>query len=152
LDRVVFKIIPDATARVLALEAGDVDYIPYFGIPLQEVARIQKSGNAEGTFAPGFSSIFMLWFKLRKAPLNAPRVREAIAHAVGRQVILEKASHGVGKLATGPIASATGWAYNPNVLRYPRDVARANRLLDEAGYRRGGDGTRFKLTLVSDAA
>jgi peptide/nickel transport system substrate-binding protein len=152
LDRIVVKVVPDPGARMVAFEAGELDYLPYFGTPLHEVPRIQRMPDSEVTFAPGFSSIFMLWFNLRKAPLSDLRVRQAIAHAVDRQAILDKAAFGVGKLASGPIASGTKWAFHPNLPRYARDLARANRLLDEAGYRRGPDGTRFKISLLSDAA
>ena len=38
--------------------------------------------------------------------------------------------------------------YNPDVTKYPRDVARANRLLDEAGFPRGPGRRRFPLRLI----
>lgn len=152
LDRVVFKIIPDPSARVLAFETGEVDYLPYFGTPVHEVKRLRTLKDTEVFMAPGFQSIFMLWFNLRKPPLNDLKVRQAIAHAIDKQQVFDRAAHGVGKLATGPIASATKWAYTPDVPQYPRNVDRANQLLDEAGFKRGADGMRFTLTLVSDAA
>jgi len=152
LDRIVLKTMPDATARMLAFETGEVDYLPYFATPLHEVQRLQKMKDVEILLAPGFSSIYQVWFNLRKPPLNDVRVRHAIAHAVDKQVIFEKAAFGLGKIATGPVATVTKWAYNPNVATYPRDIARANRLLDEAGLRRGADGTRFKLNMLTDAA
>ena len=43
------------------------------------------------------------------------------------------------------------WAYNPDVPRYPRDVARANQLLDEAGYPRGPEGIRLHLVYKTSA-
>jgi peptide/nickel transport system substrate-binding protein len=150
LDRIVFRIIPDASARVLAFEAGEVDYLPYFATPLHEVGRLRAMKDTELVLAPGFSAIYNFWFNLRKAPFNDLRVRQAIAHGLDKQVIFEKAAFGIGKAATGPIASATKWAYNASVPTYPRDVVRANRLLDEAGLKRGADGMRFKMAILTD--
>src|SRR6185503_16341771 len=47
LDRIILKTIPDAAARMLAFEAGDVDYLPYFATPLHEVPRLQKMKDVE---------------------------------------------------------------------------------------------------------
>jgi len=39
------------------------------------------------------------------------------------------------------------WAFNPDVPKYPHDPARARELLDQAGYKAGADGVRFRLTM-----
>jgi peptide/nickel transport system substrate-binding protein len=75
-----------------------------------------------------------------------------MAYAVDREVMLEKVYFGNGEVATGPISRALGWAYNPGELRYTRDVTKANKLLDEAGYPRDTSGVRFPLSIVYDTA
>ena len=55
---------------------------------------------------------------------------------------------GYAKPATGPVPQNDKQFYTADVPTYPFDVAKANALLDEAGYKRGGDGTRFKLKLL----
>jgi peptide/nickel transport system substrate-binding protein len=55
-------------------------------------------------------------------------------------------------VAIGPISRALGWAYNPEVPRFEWDVAQANHLLDEAGFRRGPSGMRFHLTIMYGTA
>ena len=50
--------------------------------------------------------------------------------------------------ATGPVPQNDKQFYTADVPTYPFDVAKANALLDEAGYKRGADGTRFKLKLL----
>jgi peptide/nickel transport system substrate-binding protein len=66
--------------------------------------------------------------------------------------MLDKVYFGDAEVATGPISRALGWAYNPEMPRYERDLAQANKLLDEAGYRRGASGMRFALSLMYDTA
>ena len=152
LDKIIVKIVPDASSRMIAFEAGEIDYLYYVNLPPSEVSRFRNR--------PGFvvtskgqevgPSIMMMAFNLRKAPFNNLQVRQAVAHAINTQYIEEKADYGLGKLATSPIASATKWAFNPNVTRYNYDPKKAEQLLDQAGYPRGADGTRFKTSIIAD--
>ena len=152
LDRIVVKIVPDASSRMIAFEAGEIDYLYYVMLPSSEVSRfknrpgfvVSSKGHEDGP------SIMMICFNLRKPPFNNLKVRQAIAHAVDRQYIEEKADYGLGKPATGPVASAMGWAYNPNVTRYDFNPRKAEQLLDEAGYPKGPDGIRFKTSIIAD--
>jgi peptide/nickel transport system substrate-binding protein len=89
---------------------------------------------------------------LRRPILSQLKVRQAMAHALDRQAILEKVYFGHGEVATSPISRPLGWAYNPEVPRYEWDVAKANQLLDEAGFPRGPSGMRFPLTLLYDTS
>jgi peptide/nickel transport system substrate-binding protein len=73
-------------------------------------------------------------------------VRQALAHAIDREVLVKLALNGRGRIATGPIRSDNPPFYNPDVPKYPRDLTRANRLLDQAGFPRRG-AVRFPLRL-----
>ncbi|WP_239500534.1 ABC transporter substrate-binding protein, partial [Streptococcus pneumoniae] len=66
--------------------------------------------------------------------------------AIDKQVILSTAFFGYGEIATGPIPRAQARFYTPDVPTYPFDLAKAERLLDEAGFPRGADGIRFAIT------
>ena len=153
LDRLVFQVIPDAAARVLALESGDIDYLAYQALPSSAVPRLKA--NAKLTVSlDGFeslASIEILTLNLDNPMLRDVRVRQAIAYAMDKQVIAEKADYGIGKPATGPISSMTGWAYETNMEKYPHNPAKAAKLLDEAGYPPKADGVRLTLRLIADA-
>ena len=76
-------------------------------------------------------------------------MRQAIAYAIDRKFVIDNIWFGFGKPATGPISSnfkANG-IYTADVRNYnvPDGVEMANKLLDEAGYKRGADGTRFEI-------
>jgi peptide/nickel transport system substrate-binding protein len=155
LDKVVAKIMPDAASRVLALESGDVDYIQSFFLLKQEVARLRKDPNLQvkqGTDLPGN---FLLFFNTRNKPLDDKRVRQALTMGLNRAQLLEQAVFGLGSVGKSAIHVGLRWASDPSVdytKRYPYDPVRANALLDEAGYRRGADGSRFRLRLAYNAA
>ncbi len=150
VDRIVSRFIPEASSRVRALEAGEVDYLAYFDLPPSMVGTLRDNPDitvvGEGHNAWG--SIVELMMNLDKAPYNDVRVRQAITHAIDRQFIIDKANFGLSKVATGPISSQIAWAYNPDTRQYPYDPDTANKLLDEAGLARDGNGVRFKAGIV----
>jgi peptide/nickel transport system substrate-binding protein len=73
-------------------------------------------------------------------------VRQAIAFAIDRDFIVNQLHRGVTRVATGPIAPGSPF-YTDKVERYKVDLARAEKLLDAAGLKRGAGGTRFALQL-----
>ncbi|MGQ0571231.1 MAG: ABC transporter substrate-binding protein [Armatimonadota bacterium] len=150
LDRLITRFVPDPTARLLALESGEIDAISGY-IPFSEYARFERKPGFKFTLAgtERLASIATsVCFNLRHATLSNIKVRQALAHAIDKQFIIERAAFGVGRQASGHISSGIKWAYNPNVPTYPYDPRKANQLLDEAGFPRGPDGTRFKVRLV----
>jgi len=147
LDGVTFRFIPDAAGRALALESGQVHQSQFDAVEPVEVARLAALPNLTMT-TKGYeflSPIMWLDINVRSAPLNDKRVRQALMHAMDREFIQKNLFFGMGKIATGPIASTTRY-YDPNVAKYPFDPAKAEALLEAAGHKKGPDGVRIKLT------
>ena len=84
----------------------------------------------------------------RRKELADLKVRQAIAHAIDKDFVVKTVFLGYAKPATGPVPQNDKQFYTADVPTYPFDVAKANALLDEAGYKPGGDGMRFKLKLL----
>ncbi len=149
LERVIFRIIPDANTALLALEQGEVDYLS--GVPGSEIERLQ--GLPDIALAQGFGGSGgslcqnTLIPNLTRAPFDKLEVRQAFYQALDRQFILDRVYFGQGKLSTGPISSQM-WAYSPEVQSYPYDPEAAGALLEAAGYPAGADGTRLTLTFT----
>ncbi len=148
LDELVFRIIPQANTATLAFEQGEVDYLTTVPGPdmarLQQMAGVTVASTSAGS--GGSNCQDTLIYNLRKPPFDQLEVRQAFAHAIDRQQILDQVRFGQGRVAISPISSALGWAHNPNVARYAFDPARANELLDQAGYPPAGGGPRFSAT------
>jgi len=149
LDRVIVKVIPDASVRTLALVKGEANYLP-ITLPLHEVDRVNKTEGARVTFSGSEASQIhvMLGLNLRRPPFNDVRVRQALAYALDKDAILKKASFGYGRVSKSLFTSEM-WGFNPNLPPYAYSVAKANSLLDEAGFKRGSDGTRFKVGIIN---
>ena len=138
LDRLVFRTIPEEGARMLSLQTGEVDMV------LQpaptELAALAANPRFVVEGAPGVG-IFYLGFNLSRDHVSDPRVRQAIAHAIDRELIVEAILEGGGVLADSILGEPV-FGYAPmNLLeRYPYDPERARQLLDEAGYTMNSSG------------
>jgi peptide/nickel transport system substrate-binding protein len=151
LDKLIFRVIPDDTMQMLALERGELDYLNR--IPLPDVERLEKQGGfaiATTQTGPGGGNCIMtMSFNLERPLLQKLEVRQAIAHAIDRQRIVDQVLFGWGEVAEAPISSAIGWAHWPPALEvYDFDPAKANSLLDAADEPRNGDASRFQVDIV----
>ena len=89
--------------------------------------------------------IFMLEFNLANQYLKDKRVRQAIAHAIDKDVVVKTIWFGFGKPAVSPVPSVLTQFHDPTVPKYAFDPKQAEQLLDEAGLKRGAGGRRFKV-------
>ena len=150
LEKVIFRIIPDANTATLALEQGEVDFL--FSVQGSDIERLRANPDIalEKGFGGSGGSLCQITLipNLTRAPFDKLEVRRAFYHALDRQFILDRVYFGLGSVSTGPISRQMTWAYTPEVRAYAYDVALANQLLDQAGYPRGADGNRFTVTFT----
>ena len=83
---------------------------------------------------------------LEDAALGRREVRQALAFATDREALIRYLLRGQARIATG-ILPPNHWAYSADVATYSTDIARAEKLLDAAGFPRKSNGVRFHLTL-----
>lgn len=142
IKRVVLRIIPDAAIQVIALEAGEVDWL--FGVPGPERARLRQDSRFRVEQSPGYSGgsncISTLGFNLDRPLLRDIRVRRAVAHAIERNQILERVVFGEGRVADAPISSGIGFAHARGLTMPVYDSMKAALLLDSAGWYSGKPG------------
>ncbi len=144
IERVRFNVVPDTTTRALELRKGSAD-VAINSLTPDTVNILQRESNLQVLRHPG-TSLAYLAFNLRDPILKDVRVRQALACAIDRGPMLHYLFRDSGRLADS-VLPPEHWAYNPEVVHYSSDPAKANALLDSAGYRRGQDGVRFHLTM-----
>jgi peptide/nickel transport system substrate-binding protein len=136
LDTIVVRFISEPSVAMIELETGGVDVC--LDVMGADVVKVQK--DKQSKFAVQSSMGDMnnyLGFNCSKPPFNDIRMRQAVAHAVNRDAIVEAAYQGLGKVGT----SAVPKGYFGHIdVGYPEfNTGKAKALLKEAGYPNGLD-------------
>jgi peptide/nickel transport system substrate-binding protein len=147
---VTVKFVPDSNVRFLELKMGSVNFA-LNGVDPDMLPAAEASGRLAVEEAPG-GNVSYLGFNLRDRALSDPRVRRAIALAIDRGAIVRTIWKGHADVVE-TILPAGSWGHDPTLPPVRPDLARAKRLLDEAGYPEpGGDGSgpgpRHRLRLT----
>ena len=174
LDRVVHVIVPELEDELAKFLAGEADAHGVLGEELPKLEPLQEEGNftiykrgpAFGTTFLGFNmnpgenpdtgepylpAEKLEWFRNKE-------FRQAVAHVIDKQRIIDEAQHGVGYPQWASISPAAGDFHNPNVRRYEYDLSKANEILDGIGWvdtdgdgtREDGDGNEIEFSLATN--
>jgi peptide/nickel transport system substrate-binding protein len=144
IERVRFRIVPDAIVRALELRKGSAD-VEINSLPPDMSATLANVPGLAVEEQPG-TPLAYISFNFEDPILAHREVRQALAYATDRESLVKHLLHGQARLATS-LLPPNHWAFDPDVAQYAYDPARANQLLDSAGFRRGPDGVRFHLAL-----
>lgn len=136
LDEVHQIYIKEYAAQISALKTGEID-IMYFA-PSEIIDQLKKAPNVEvlSVPAPSFQPLVM---RVDKKPFKDVRVRQALRFAVDREAMMEAATGGLGALGNDSPVGPSSPYFNKSLPQRKRDVAKAKKLLAEAGYPNGLD-------------
>jgi peptide/nickel transport system substrate-binding protein len=141
IRRVVLREIPSAGNRRALLEKGDIDMT--YEMPPKDFLELSQGGKVVVQTTPIENSIWYLGMNVTRPPFNNPKVRQAVAHAIPYEKIMESAMYGRStKLWDGAAVKTAAWP-QPHGYRY--DIPAALRLMKEAGMVDG-----FETTLSFD--
>jgi ABC-type transport system substrate-binding protein len=144
ISRLRARVVPDAIVRALELRKGSADLEISSLSPdmVPVLARRPELGMSEraGT------NLAYLGFNMDDALVGRREVRQALAYATDRETLIRYLLHGQARIANG-VMPPNHWAYEPNVTTYSLDTARAESLLDAAGFPRKENGVRMHLML-----
>jgi len=137
------RVIPDDSARTIALENGEIDYVS--NLQSVDIERVKENPSLK-TFETVSSNIAYLGFNTSKAPFNDIRVRHALHLATDKQKIIDSVYEGYGT-ACKSVFPTTLEGYNDELDLYPFDIERARKTLTASGY---PDGFDMEIVLSSD--
>lgn len=138
LDEVIFRVIPENSARLNALSSGEVDLID--GVNFSDKGTIEGNPDLQVFERPSLN-VGYLGLTSTRGPLKEKLVRQALNHAVDKQALIDAFYAGAAEPAINPMPPVVA-GYNPDVQDYEYDPAKAKELLAEAGY---PDGFEMEL-------
>jgi peptide/nickel transport system substrate-binding protein len=152
IDNLVYRIFKNDDAMAQALQKGEIDAVADIGanqfLALKDkpgITTVQATGLSfsELGFNTGAATTDNQPVGDGHPALKDKALRQAIGYAIDQQTIVNKVLRGLGKPGVGvipPVYSA--YKFDPGASARTFDIAKANSLLDAAGYTKGSDGTR----------
>lgn len=142
LDTITFKIIPEEATRIGSVQSGQV--LAGETVPPQNVLALKNDQQLQLLEVATEGLPYTLFFNHRREPWNDPKARKAVQLAVDVDAIVKTLYLGTYPRAWSPLTPGT-FGYDASLENgIQPDLAKANALLDELGYRRGADGLREK--------
>lgn len=130
IKRINFRILPDTNTAVIALQNGEVDFVP--SLTVNDIATVDADPNLTLYQEPSYT-IHYVTFNKTCEPFSVKEVREAINYAINKEDLLIGAVDGVGSIANSPINSLM-LGYTDKIPFNEYNVEAAKAKLAEAGY------------------
>lgn len=153
VDNAVFKVIPEASTRVAALLAGEVDIIQ--NVPAELVSTLEQVPGIQIKTAVGTTPKWME-MNVNQPPFDDVRVRQALNYAIDKQLIIDAIYGGKAVALPGPLSPYNNYV-NKALKPYEYNTEKALALLAEAGWKdSNGDGmldkngATFSFTIDSE--
>jgi peptide/nickel transport system substrate-binding protein len=147
LDAIVFVYYSNIDTMTQALKLGEID--GFFQSNASQLATLRADPNIDAVSAklPGFSHIGLNIYEegTGNPLLQDINIRYALEHALDREKIVDMVFFGCAEIGSSLLSEAGGWHYPvPEEDYRSYDLAKANALLDAAGYtERNAAGTRL---------
>lgn len=131
LDALNFSILPDSQTAQQRLKSGEVDF--FSPAPGEWSSFVALPGLQSYTWGPARAKWYYAGFNFRRPDLGDKTLRQALAWAVDRRMMLEKSGFGLGRNFN---SSVTPWhpAFQPFTARYDLNIDKARQLLKAGGY------------------
>lgn len=144
--KIHFKIIEDDNNALLSLKEQELDVMMY--MPADKFLELKKNERAIKNFnfyTPDAFGYRYIGMNMAQPKLSDVRVRKALAHLVDKAYLVEEVSSGLATPVNGPVNHLKA-SYNKDIPTVDFSIAKANALLDEAGWKdTDGDNIRDKM-------
>jgi len=145
ISQIRFRVVPDAIVRALELRKGTAD-LELSSLAPDMMPVLAREPGIAVTDQPGTHYTYVE-FNFDDPIVAHREVRQALAFATNRDEIIRYLLRGQARLAGGPLPPES-WAYTPDIGLYPYNPARAEQLLDAAGFPRRADLGGMRLQLI----
>ncbi|WBU57761.1 peptide ABC transporter substrate-binding protein [Paracoccus sediminicola] len=142
LEELIFKYIPDLTVLYTQFKSGDIDVVGRQYITPDNYAEAQTLSDRVIEVVPA-SSVEGIYLNQERPQFQDLAVRQALYAAIDKASIIDALYYGL-PTPTETFMPQASFYYNPDLPQQEFNLDEANRILDEAGWERGGDGIREK--------
>ncbi|WP_460773076.1 ABC transporter substrate-binding protein [Microbacterium sp. GXF7504] len=145
VDRAIYPVMTDANARMMALQAGELDAAT---VDPSQQDQVAASDALELTTRGVFTQMTTLAFNSGVEQLATPELRGLVYAAIDRDAVVDLGLNGLGEPARTVFPDTLAWAQDSSIdfdKLFERDVDEIGKALDAAGYPVGADGTRFTI-------
>jgi peptide/nickel transport system substrate-binding protein len=142
IDEIKLSFVEDSQTGFQALLNGETDILGLNTV--EEVAEIKGLPDKFSLYESWSGGISYLGFNYNRPPLNEPLVRQALAQAINKQVMVDTTLPGLAAPAFAPLAPSV-FGYSPDLagFEYKFDPKQSQQLLEKAGFSDSdGDGIR----------
>lgn len=136
--------IPYANVQgmVAGVQTGEADFGGWWIQPLQ-AQQLAKTASHVKVADVRDHGYYHINYNMRRKPFDALAVRMALAHAIPKQLIIDRLLEGHGEITHTMIAPANEYWHNPDVFKVEFDMNKARQFLKDAGYEWGADGSLY---------
>ncbi|HKU66684.1 MAG TPA: peptide ABC transporter substrate-binding protein [Candidatus Baltobacteraceae bacterium] len=140
LKEIDFEIIPDRNTVMTEIQAHAIDM--WLQMPGLYFSRSQNLSGFTWIRQPAYYYNHFD-FNTQRPAVKDPVVRQALRYATDRPTIISKIGHNVGILQEQPAAKTSPY-WDPAIKQVPFDIAKANQILDQGGWKMSPGGVRQK--------
>ena len=144
IDEIVWRVIPDDSARFLALKAGDIHATEQATV--EDLAAAESDPNLYILTRPALNTAYLA-FNYKIKEFQDIRVREAVAHAINKQALVQN-FYGKYGLVAKTFIPPVMWGYNDAIQDWEYNPDLSKQLLAEAGFPNG----LSEVTVAEDVA
>ena len=130
IDQIIWRVIPDDSARFLALKAGDIHALEQ-AVP-EDIQSAENDPDLYVEARPALNTAY-LSFNYKIKEFQDKNVREAVSHAINREGLVENFYGDYGEVATNFLPPLV-WGHNESIQPWSYDPELSKSLLSEAGF------------------
>ncbi len=150
IDRVVYMVVADQNAELLKFKKGETDYLSAKGEDFPNLKKDEPQSNySVYRLGPTRTSSFLFFNqnldrdpKTGKTYVDSIKLtwfrnvnfRKAVAHALDKESMINIVMNGLGYPQWAALSPAEGTFFNPDVVQYPYDLAKAKKILTDEGF------------------
>jgi len=141
--KLTYKVINDQTSALVALKAGDLDLMATIKAKdFSELVKSDKFKEKFNLYTPMALVYTFIGLNNKRPFFSDRRTREAIAHLVDINKMIQTIHYGYAQATIGPIHPSKAKMYNNDIKPYDYNIEKAKQLLTESGWKdSNGDGT-----------